>query len=358
VSRFIAMRKRQELKTQRKRKHKTHVARTPQAVAKYKACFLKLLALGLSPGVAARNLKIARSTAYGWKKEDQEFDTAWVDAVETGLDALETQLYDSGLAGNSSAAQFILKHRRFRNIGDGRPQQSNFISEITLQEHYKRLERLGLPVPMIEGDYEEGPADANHSSRKPEDVAKYKERFLKQLALGRSPGVAARNVKIARSTAYGWKKEDQEFDTAWRDAEDVAKYKERFLKQLALGRSPGVAARNVGIARSTAYGWKKEDQEFDAAWVDAVETALDRLEQQLYDSALAGNSSDAQFILKHRRREVYGNVDHRPQQSKFISNITLQEHYKRLERLGLPLPVIESDREEDYAPGPTNANHQ
>jgi hypothetical protein len=31
-------------------------------------------------------------------------------------------------------------------------------------------------------------------------------------------------------------------------------------------------------------------------------------------------------------------------------NITLEEQYKRLERLGLPLPVIESDREEDYAP--------
>jgi hypothetical protein len=301
VSRFIAMRKRQKLKTQRKRKHKNHVARTPKAVAKYKALFLKQLALGRSPGGAARVVGIARSTAYGWKKEDQEFDTAWVDAVETGLDALETRLYDSGLAGNSSDAQFILEHRRFRNIGDGRPQQSNFISQITLQEHYKRLERLGLPVPMIEGDYEEddAPADANHSSRKPEDVAKYKERFLKQLALGRWPGVAARNVKIARATAYGW---------------------------------------------------KKEDQEFDAAWVDAVETALDALEKQLYDSGLAGNSSDAQFILKHRRREVFGNVKERPQQSNFFSNITLQERLKRLERLGLPIPQIESDYEELDAP--------
>jgi len=67
----------------------------------------------------------------------------------------------------------------------------------------------------------------------------------------------------------------------------------------------------------TAYGWKKEDQEFDAAWVDAVENALDALETQLYDSALAGNSSDTQFILKHRRREVYGNVDDRPQHGRF-----------------------------------------
>jgi hypothetical protein len=154
-----------------------------------------------------------------------------------------------------------------------------------------------------------------------------------------------------------------------RKPEDVAKYKERFLKQLALGRSPGVAARNVKIARSTAYGWKNEDEEFNAAWVDAVETGLDVLETSVYDSALAGNSSAAQFILKHRRREVYGNVgdrprgevygnvDDRPQQPDF-RNIPLEEHLERLKRLGLPLPVIESDYEEKDAPDPTNANHQ
>jgi hypothetical protein len=28
--------------------------------------------------------------------------------------------------------------------------------------------------------------------------------------------------------------------------------------------------------------------------------------------------------------------------------VTLQEQYERLERLGLPVPVIESDNEEDY----------
>ena len=33
---------------------KEHVARTPQAVAKYKELFLKQLALGRSPGVAAQ----------------------------------------------------------------------------------------------------------------------------------------------------------------------------------------------------------------------------------------------------------------------------------------------------------------
>jgi hypothetical protein len=114
VSRFIAMRKRQKLKTQRKRKHKNHVARTPKAVAKYKALFLKQLALGCSPGAAARNLNIARSTAYGWKKEDQEFDAAWVDAVETSLDKLESVLYSIGKNDRDvNAIMNMLKYRRY-----------------------------------------------------------------------------------------------------------------------------------------------------------------------------------------------------------------------------------------------------
>src|SRR3989442_15389089 len=96
-----------------KRKRKKPVARTPEAVAKFKELFLKQLALGRSPGVAARNVRIARATAYGWKKADQEFDAAWIDAVETGLDLLETKLYDSGMKGNSNDAQFILRYRRY-----------------------------------------------------------------------------------------------------------------------------------------------------------------------------------------------------------------------------------------------------
>jgi hypothetical protein len=138
-----------------------------------------------------------------------------------------------------------------------------------------------------------------------------------------------------------------------RTPEAVAKYKELFLEQLALGRSPGVAASNVRIARATAYGWKKYDPEFDAAWIDAVETALDLLETQLFDSAMNGNSQDAQFILRYRR---YNNERDRPQQPNICSNITLQEHIKRLKFLGLPVPVFETDYEIDDAP-PQSANH-
>ncbi len=81
--------------------------------------------------------------------------------------------------------------------------------------------------------------------------------------------------------------------------------------------------------------------------VDAVETGLDRLETHVYNSGLAGNASNAQFILKHRRRDVFGHVEDWPQPSNFLLNITLEEQLKRLERLGLPVPVIESDYEQD-----------
>ena len=153
---FISMKK---SKRKKRKPDKTHVARTPEAVAAYKKLFIKQLAMGRSPGVAADNIKIARATAYGWKKEDAEFDAAWVDAVETALDKLETRVYNSGMRGNASNAQFTLKHRRkgvYGNDGDRAPNmQTNILANITLQEHLERLDRLGLPRPVIESDHEQ-----------------------------------------------------------------------------------------------------------------------------------------------------------------------------------------------------------
>ena len=148
------------MKKSKRKSDKTHVARTPEAVAAYKKLFIKQLAMGRSPGVAADNIKIARATAYGWKKEDAEFDAAWVDAVETALDKLETRVYNSGMRGNASNAQFTLKHRRSRVYGGNKEDrspasQTDFFANITLQEHLERLDRLGLPRPVIESDYEQ-----------------------------------------------------------------------------------------------------------------------------------------------------------------------------------------------------------
>jgi hypothetical protein len=130
------------MQRKKRKPDKKHVARTPVAVEKYKQLFLAQLEKGRSPGVAARNVNIARCTAYAWRKVDQEFDAAWRDAVETGLDVLETSVYNRGLKDGGEDARFMLKHRRYNNAGSS--PQSNSILNITLAEHTKRLERLGL----------------------------------------------------------------------------------------------------------------------------------------------------------------------------------------------------------------------
>jgi hypothetical protein len=130
----------------------------------------------------------------------------------------------------------------------------------------------------------------------------------------------------------------------------VERHKKRYLAALAKGRAPTVAARMAGLARSTVYKWRREDVEFAAAWADCVEQGLDLLEDRAYQRAMKNSDQLLMFQLRARRPEVYGRSgDSRPQ-SNFILNTTLQEHYALLERLGLPLPVIESDCEDEDAP--------
>jgi hypothetical protein len=131
----------------------------------------------------------------------------------------------------------------------------------------------------------------------------------------------------------------------------VERHKKRYLAELAKGRAPTVAARMAGLARSTVYKWRREDVEFAAAWVDCVEQGLDLLEDRAYQRAMKNSDQLLMFQLRARRPEVYGRSgDSRPQPSNFILNLTLQERLKRLERLGLPVPVFETDYEDVDAP--------
>jgi hypothetical protein len=131
----------------------------------------------------------------------------------------------------------------------------------------------------------------------------------------------------------------------------VERHKKRYLAALAKGRAPTVAARMAGLARSTVYKWRREDVEFAAAWADCVEQGLDLLEDRAYQRAMKNSDQLLMFQLRARRPEVYGRSgDSRPQPSSFILNVTLEEQLARLERLGLPVPVIEGDYEDENAP--------
>lgn len=120
-----------------------------------------------------------------------------------------------------------------------------------------------------------------------------------------------------------------------------------------MGLAPASAAAKVGITRETAYAWKQKDKEFDARWKDAIEAGLDRMETAVYGEGFKGNITAAIFVLKHKRKEIYGDFEtEQPQQTakqlnNYFLNITLQEHAKRIERLGFQAPLIESDFEDE-----------
>jgi hypothetical protein len=141
-----------------KKKRKFTISHGPKTTPAYKKRFLQKLALGNAPNNAAVLAGISRATIYNWKKDDPEFATAWLDAVEAGVDMVETALIKRAIKSSDQAAIAYLKaYRPERYARKDGVDQHNVILQITLAEHTKRLERLGLPVPMIESDLEDDP---------------------------------------------------------------------------------------------------------------------------------------------------------------------------------------------------------
>jgi hypothetical protein len=133
--------------------------------------------------------------------------------------------------------------------------------------------------------------------------------------------------------------------------------KDAVVELLAKGMSPSEAAEAVKVGRSTVYDWKKADPAFSYAWDNAVQTSFDKLEGRLYRIAMNADDPVARLaimdILKNRKGADWNNTNNGDRgsgsQTNYFLNMPMQEHIERLERLGLPVPVIEPDREEDYA---------
>lgn len=148
-------------------KHKEHSSPLPTTTKAKKEIFLARLAEGDAPGCAATVVGIERSTAYVWKRGDAKFAAAWENAVGTSLDKLETEAYNiakqdpENLSVRLKAIEMTLKARRPKEWCPGGSEvdrsietQHNYFLNVPMEEHIKRLERLGLPVPVIEADYE------------------------------------------------------------------------------------------------------------------------------------------------------------------------------------------------------------
>ena len=61
------------------------------------------------------------------------------------------------------------------------------------------------------------------------------------------------------------------------------------------------AAKAAGVSRWTAYRWRQEDPEFDSRWDEALENAVDVVENALYQKAVSGDTICMIFYLKAHR---------------------------------------------------------
>lgn len=75
----------------------------------------------------------------------------------------------------------------------------------------------------------------------------------------------------------------------------------------ALRKTPSVshACTVSGVARATAYKYRKENTEFGAQWRDSLEKAVDDLEAVAFKLATEGDSSLISFLLRAHRPEIY-----------------------------------------------------
>lgn len=76
----------------------------------------------------------------------------------------------------------------------------------------------------------------------------------------------------------------------------------------SLGDSGNVSAASAAaqISRQTAYEWRADDEAFAAQWDAEVEAGLDKLELAATGRALETSDTLAIFLLKSKRRAVFG----------------------------------------------------
>ena len=77
--------------------------------------------------------------------------------------------------------------------------------------------------------------------------------------------------------------------------------KKRFIETLEAQGTVLHAAKAAGVSRWTAYRWRQEDLEFAAQWDEALENAVDVVENSLYQKAVSGDTICMIFYLKAHR---------------------------------------------------------
>ncbi len=86
---------------------------------------------------------------------------------------------------------------------------------------------------------------------------------------------------------------------------------EKFFSTLADTLNVTVSAKAAKFDRTTAYAWKRKNPEFKKRWDEVIESSLDDLELSTLNRAKDSSDTLAIFLLKTRRREIYGQEQER-----------------------------------------------
>jgi 20S proteasome alpha/beta subunit len=77
--------------------------------------------------------------------------------------------------------------------------------------------------------------------------------------------------------------------------------KKRFIAALTENGTVYHAAQAAGVSRQTVYRWREDDLKFADLWDEAIENAVDAVENAVYQKALSGDTIAAIFYLKAQR---------------------------------------------------------
>jgi len=85
----------------------------------------------------------------------------------------------------------------------------------------------------------------------------------------------------------------------------AGEWQDAFLATLRNSGNVRVSCEKAGIARKTAYQWKKKSKTFAKKWEDALEDAVDMLEDIAMERAKKSSDVLLIFLLKAHRPEKY-----------------------------------------------------